>query len=70
MLHRGLSALELDGLTWADLRYDLGAGLLLTALLVPAGMGCATRFAATATSRVAARRTRPRPRPQGRRSLR
>ena len=36
MLHRWLRARGLDGLTWADLRYDLGAGLLLTALLVPA----------------------------------
>lgn len=41
MLHRWRRARGLDGLTWADLRYDLGAGLLLTALLVPAGMGYA-----------------------------
>ena len=40
--HRVLSARGLVGYTGGDLRRDLGAGLTLTALLVPAGMGYAT----------------------------
>jgi high affinity sulfate transporter 1 len=40
MRNRGLDAYE-----WVDLRHDIGAGLMLTALLVPAGMGYATAAA-------------------------
>jgi high affinity sulfate transporter 1 len=39
---RVLSARGLEGYTRSDLRRDLAAGLMLTALLVPAGMGYAT----------------------------
>jgi len=42
---RWLRGRGLVGYGWADLRYDLGAGLMLTALLVPAGMGYATAAA-------------------------
>ena len=41
-LSRWLAARGLAGYGAADLRGDLGAGLTLTALLVPAGMGYAT----------------------------
>ena len=34
-----------DGYQSADLGHDIGAGLMLTALLVPAGMGYATAAA-------------------------
>jgi high affinity sulfate transporter 1 len=44
-LGRWLRGRGLVGYGWADLRHDIGAGLTLTALLVPAGMGYAAAAA-------------------------
>lgn len=41
-LTRWLGRRAPDGYGWRDVRRDVGAGLMLTALLVPAGMGYAT----------------------------